>query len=127
MRAQKPRYGRRAPRYSHNHPPCQKGSCYAPPATSTALTRQKVPVIRKHRRRRLRESDNTYRAQYLVEILQRANDTFLPDEHDEWPLLREVVRCLGKRGVRLCHGGPLDSLAAAAPACYMGVRESDAG
>ena len=58
----------------------------------------------------------------LVELLQRAYDTFLPDEHEERPFLSKVVRRLGEGAARLCCEGQLGALAAAAPACHMPVR-----
>lgn len=61
----------------------------------------------------------------LVELLQRAEDAFPPDMHDERPVLREVVRGFGEGGRRLAIGGQLDSLGATAAARNMPLRMRD--
>ena len=50
--------------------------------------------------------------QLSVELLKRGNYTSLVDQHEEWPLLGEIVRCARKRArARLRDvGGRLDAL-----------------
>ena len=66
-----------------------------------------------HQRSVCEREKRSYRAQMRVELLQRADDTCLLDEHDERSLFGKIVGRLGEGGVWFRQRWRFGSLAAA--------------